>query len=107
MASMKAASRGPVTPVGVNHIALNVRNMDESHQFWTEIVGLKLVGEFRQRPGRPPTPRMQFYSGNGTDGATDVVASRSDCLVSSMASRRLDEFMSSRSLRYISRNMPG
>ena len=59
---------GPAAPVGVNHIVLNVRNMDESHQFWTEVVGLRLVGEFRQRPGRPPTPRMRFYSGTGTTG---------------------------------------
>lgn len=66
--SATAADCGPVVPTGVNHIVLNVRNMDESHQFWTEIVGLKLVGEFRQPPGRPPTPRMCFYSGMGPDG---------------------------------------
>ena len=68
MGSTEAATRRPVAPIGVNHIVLNVRNMDESHQFWTEIVGLTLVGEFRQRPGRPPTPRMRFYSGTGTAG---------------------------------------
>jgi len=50
------ASSGPVAPIGVNHIVLNVRNIEESHQFWTEVVGLRLVGEFRQRPGR----RMWF-----------------------------------------------
>ena len=69
MASAKATNSGPVSPTGVNHIVLNVRNMEESHQFWTEVVGLRLVGEFRQRPGRPPTPRMRFYNGMGTDGA--------------------------------------
>ena len=58
------ASSGPVAPIGVNHIVLNVRNIEESHQFWTEVVGLRLVGEFRQRPGR----RMWFYSGIGPDG---------------------------------------
>lgn len=68
MATAEAASCGPIVPVGVNHIVLNVRNMDESHQFWTEVVGLRLVAEFRQRPGRPPTPRMRFYSGMGTAG---------------------------------------
>ena len=67
-ASAGEAGLGPVAPVGVNHIVLNVRNMDESHQFWTEVVGLRLVGEFRQRPERPPTPRMRFYSGTGTAG---------------------------------------
>ncbi len=37
-------ANGPATPVGLNHLVLNVRNMDESHQFWTEIVGFKQVG---------------------------------------------------------------
>ena len=69
MVSAAATNSGPIVPTGVNHIVLNVRNMDESHQFWTEVVGLKLVGEFRQRPGRPPTPRMRFYRGIGTAGA--------------------------------------
>ena len=54
MESAETAGHEPAAPVGVNHIVLNVRNMDESHQFWTEIVGLRLAGEFRQRPGRPP-----------------------------------------------------
>ena len=56
------ASSGPVAPTGVNHIVLNVRNMEESHQFWTEVVGLRLVGEFRQRPGRPTTPECGFIA---------------------------------------------
>jgi tRNA G46 methylase TrmB len=30
----------PVTPRGINHLALNIRDMEESHCFWTEIVGL-------------------------------------------------------------------
>jgi len=68
MASGEATNSGPVAPIGVNHIVLNVRNIEESHQFWTEVVGLRLVGEFRQRPGRPPTPRMWFYSGTGPNG---------------------------------------
>jgi catechol 2,3-dioxygenase len=67
MTSAEAGAGGPVAPVGINHVVLNVRNMDESHQFWTDVVGLRLVGEFRQRLDRPPTPRMRFYSCTGTD----------------------------------------
>jgi catechol 2,3-dioxygenase len=63
-ASAEQAGRGPIAPVGVNHIVLNVRNIEESHQFWTEVVGLRLVGKFRQLPGR----KMWFYSGIGPDG---------------------------------------
>jgi catechol 2,3-dioxygenase len=44
MVSAAATNSGPVSPIGVNHIVLNVRNMEESHQFWTDVVGLRLVG---------------------------------------------------------------
>jgi len=49
-------------PRGINHLVLNVRNMEESHRFWTEIMGFRQVAELRPRPGRPPL-NMRFYSG--------------------------------------------
>ncbi len=52
------------TPVGVNHIVLNVRNIEESHRFWTEIVGLKQVGTLRPPAEMGPIPPMRFYSGD-------------------------------------------
>jgi catechol-2,3-dioxygenase len=52
------------TPIGVNHVVLNVRDMEESHRFWTEIVGLKQVGALRPRADLGPMPKMQFYSGD-------------------------------------------
>jgi catechol 2,3-dioxygenase-like lactoylglutathione lyase family enzyme len=57
-----------VTPVGLNHVVLNVRDMDESHAFWTEILGFKQVGELKPRPDRPNPPRMRFYSYDHGDG---------------------------------------
>jgi catechol 2,3-dioxygenase len=63
-AKAQPEGRGPIVPIGVNHIVLNVRNIEESHQFWTEVVGLRLVGKFRQLPGR----KMWFYSGIGPNG---------------------------------------
>ena len=50
------------TPVGVNHLVINVRDIEESHTFWTEIVGMKQVGALQ--PGTPerPRPTMRFYS---------------------------------------------
>ena len=57
-----------VTPVGLNHLVLNVRDLEESHAFWTEIVGFKQVGELRPTPARPNPPKMRFYSGDH-DGA--------------------------------------
>ena len=53
-----------VTPVGINHLVLNVRDIEESHAFWTEIMGFKQVGELHPRPDRPNPPKMRFYSGD-------------------------------------------
>jgi catechol 2,3-dioxygenase len=50
--------------VGINHLVLNVRDLEESHAFWTEIMGFKQVGELRPRPDRPNPPKMRFYSGD-------------------------------------------
>ena len=52
------------TPVGVNHVVLNVRDIEESHRFWTEVVGLKQVGALRPRADMGPMPKMRFYSGS-------------------------------------------
>jgi catechol 2,3-dioxygenase len=52
----------PVTPCGINHLVLNVRDIEESHRFWTEIVGLKQVGALRVSAQRPRAPKMRFYS---------------------------------------------
>jgi catechol 2,3-dioxygenase len=52
-----------ITPVGINHLVLNVRNLEESHKFWTEIMGFKQVGELHPRPD-VQRPKMRFYSGD-------------------------------------------
>jgi catechol 2,3-dioxygenase-like lactoylglutathione lyase family enzyme len=55
--------REAVRPVGINHLVLNVRDMEESHQFWTEIMGFRQVGELHPRPD-VRRPKMRFYSGD-------------------------------------------
>src|SRR5947207_2494180 len=57
-----------VTPVGVNHVVLNVRDIEESHRFWTETVGLKQVGALHPRADMGQVPQMRFYSGDHGDG---------------------------------------
>lgn len=52
------------TPRGVNHLVLNVRDLEESHRFWTEIVGMKCVAALE--PGK--TMKMRFYSGMRENG---------------------------------------
>jgi catechol 2,3-dioxygenase len=53
----------PVTPTGVNHLVLNVRNMEESHHFWSNLLGFRQVGTLRPRDDGIPSMNMQFYSG--------------------------------------------
>ena len=59
-----AAPAQAVSPRGINHLVLNVRDIEESHRFWTEIVGLKQVAALRPRPDVPNLPKMRFYSGD-------------------------------------------
>jgi catechol 2,3-dioxygenase-like lactoylglutathione lyase family enzyme len=64
MSANQSATPGPVTPSGLNHLVLNVRNLEESHRFWTEIVGFRQVGELKKTPQRPNPAKMRFYSGD-------------------------------------------
>ena len=59
-----AAPNQAVTPRGINHLVLNVRDLEESHRFWTETIGFKQVGEIHATPKRPNPPKMRFYSGD-------------------------------------------
>jgi len=74
MSEHQSATSGPVTPSGLNHLVLNVRNLEESHKFWTEILGFKQVGELKASPQRPNPAKMRFYSGdhNGNMNHHDV-----------------------------------
>lgn len=64
---LPTAPKQAVTPRGVNHIVLNVRNLEESHTFWTEIMGFRQVAELKPKPDRPPL-KMRFYSGVNESG---------------------------------------
>ncbi len=55
------------TPRGVNHLVLNVRDLDVSHRFWTEIMGFHCVAQLKSIPGRT-RPKMRFYSGVNDHG---------------------------------------
>jgi len=61
---MPMTTSEPVTPSGLNHLVLNVRDLQESHRFWTEIIGFRQVGELKATPQRPNPPKMRFYSGD-------------------------------------------
>src|SRR5213593_3952332 len=52
-----------ITPRGINHLVLNVRDLEVSHKFWTEIFGFRQVAELKNRPFK-----MRFYSGLSEDG---------------------------------------
>ena len=59
----------PVTPRGINHLVLNVHDIEESHRFWTEIVGFRHVGELKRTAERPNPPKMRFYAGERDGGS--------------------------------------
>lgn len=57
-----------VAPVGLNHLVLNVRDMAESHHFWSDLLGFEKVGELKPRSEGGPGVTMQFYSGKDDQG---------------------------------------
>jgi catechol 2,3-dioxygenase len=57
--TIPAAPTEAVQPSGVNHLVLNVKDIERSHAFWTEIVGFKQVGALLE--DRPV--KMRFYAG--------------------------------------------
>lgn len=57
------APKGPTAPVGVNHLVLNVSDLERAHRFWTEILGFHQVGQIEPPAGRPGM-RMRFYCGS-------------------------------------------
>ncbi|MBI2765816.1 MAG: VOC family protein [Chloroflexi bacterium] len=54
------APAAAVAPEAVNHLVLNVRDMERAHDFWTRIIGFKQVGELH-RPEQKLW--MRFYQG--------------------------------------------
>src|SRR4051812_46247335 len=51
-----------VTPRGINHLVLNVRDIDEAHHFWSQLLGFRQVGELHDGP-----MTMRFYAGHDDD----------------------------------------
>jgi catechol 2,3-dioxygenase len=62
-----ATPREALPPRGINHMVLNVRNIEVSHRFWTEIIGFRCVAQLKPIPGRQ-RPKMRFYSGVDAKG---------------------------------------
>lgn len=58
----------PSRPSGLNHLVINVRNMEETHRFWTEMIGFQKVGQFTSGDPSRLQRKMQFYSGDHGEG---------------------------------------
>ena len=50
----------PVAPAGINHLVINVKDIERAHAFWSGILGFEQCGELSGRPGMV----MRFYRGN-------------------------------------------
>jgi catechol 2,3-dioxygenase len=66
MAARNDAPTAAVPPAGVNHLVLNVRDIERSEDFWTRLMGFKRIGELH-REGTT----MRFYNGS-TDNHHDL-----------------------------------
>ena len=58
----------PSRPSGLNHLVINVRNMAETHRFWTEMLGFQQVGQLASGDPSGLRRHMQFYSGDHGGG---------------------------------------
>ena len=58
---MSDAPARAMTPVGVNHLVLNVRDIEVAHEFWTGVMGFRHIGSLKEREQRPM--KMRFYNG--------------------------------------------
>jgi catechol 2,3-dioxygenase len=52
----------PVPPAAINHLVLNVKDIERAHAFWSGILGFRQCGEIAPRPDRPGVV-MRFYRG--------------------------------------------
>ncbi len=57
----------PVAPKGLNHLVINVRDMEESHHFWSDLLGFRQVGQLERPPDHPRAMNMRFYCGQTED----------------------------------------
>ncbi len=58
--SSSDAPRAAIAPSGINHLVIHVRDMEESHRFWTELLGFVQVGELSRPEAKGR--KMRFYS---------------------------------------------
>ena len=58
----------PSRPSGLNHLVINVRDMEETHRFWTEMLGFQQVGQFGSSDPSGLQRKMRFYSADHGQG---------------------------------------
>jgi catechol-2,3-dioxygenase len=54
----------PIPPAAINHLVLNVKDIQRSHDFWSGILGFQQCGQIGPREDRPGF-EMRFYNGAG------------------------------------------
>ena len=80
------------TPGGIDHLVLHVRDLDESHRFWTECLGFKHVGTMRRQADGGAPPPTRFYSGerDGKLSHHDVALVEQPTLAAYRGAREID-----------------
>jgi catechol 2,3-dioxygenase len=57
------APSAPVPPAAINHLVINVKDIERSHHFWSGLLGFIQCGQIGPRPDRPGF-EMRFYQGS-------------------------------------------
>ena len=76
------------TPRGINHVVLNVRDIEVSHRFWTEVMGFRCVAELKQRPDRV-RPKMKSRVAPGRLSSPPKCHARAEFLLTAAAGSKL------------------
>ncbi len=63
------APSAPSVPTGVNHLVLQVADIEASHHFWCDLLGFEQVGTLADGYGAEKS-EMRFYSGRTAEGLT-------------------------------------
>jgi len=61
------------TPCGLNHLVLNVRDIEESHRFWTELLGFRQSARL-VAPIRTADPRCASTAASGTASCGTMIS---------------------------------
>ena len=102
---MSSETPQAMTPVGVNHLVLNVRDIERAHAFWTEIMGFRHIGQLQPRGER--SMKMRFYNGLSGSHHDLALADIADALAPRISNAHFDDTLVDGEMHFDYRLKPG